>query len=64
MSNGILVTYKKKTALKNTKEMRLNFLVENLYYTNEYLMKHLGKADGTIKQQLADLKKEGKTEHR
>lgn len=70
--NGILVKYIKKTAQKTTqktaqktaqkttRDQILMLLHENPKYTKEDLMRLLNKADGTIKEHLAKLKKEGK----
>jgi len=53
-----------ETAQENTKEKIIQLLKENSYYTKNDLMKILGKGDGTIKEHLANLKKEGKLERK
>ncbi len=61
--NGILVSYEKtaqKTAQKSTRDEIVKLLHKNPFYTKEDLMRILQKADGTIKEHLARLKKEGK----
>jgi ATP-dependent DNA helicase RecG len=49
-----------ETAQESTKNKIIELLRQNPKYTKADLMKILGKADGTIKEHLANLKKEGK----
>lgn len=49
-----------ETAQENTKEMVLALLRHNPKYTKSDLMRVLAKADGTIKEHIANLKKEGR----
>jgi ATP-dependent DNA helicase RecG len=57
---AVQVTFhKKETAQENTREQIVTLLQENPKYTKNDLMKILNKADGTIKQHLANLKNEG-----
>ncbi len=49
-----------ETAQENTKEMVLELLRQNPKYTKSDLMRALAKADGTIKEHIANLKKEGR----
>ncbi|WP_395947037.1 RNA-binding domain-containing protein [Caedibacter taeniospiralis] len=49
-----------ETAQENTKEMVLELLRQNPKYTKSDLMRVLAKADGTIKEHIANLKKEGR----
>ena len=49
-----------ETAQENTKEKILELLRQNPKYTKSDLMQILDKADGTIKEHLSNLKKEGK----
>ena len=51
-----------ETAQENTKDKILELLRKNPKYTKDDLMQILGKADGTIKAHLSNLKKEGKLE--
>jgi ATP-dependent DNA helicase RecG len=48
-----------ETAQENTKKMVLELLRQNPKYTKSDLMRVLAKADGTIKEHIANLKKEG-----
>ena len=49
-----------ETAQENTKDRILELLQQNPKYTKADLMKILEKADGTIKEHIANLKKEAK----
>ena len=49
-----------KTAQENTKDRILELLQQNPKYTKADLIQILGKADGTIKEHISNLKKEGK----
>jgi ATP-dependent DNA helicase RecG len=51
-----------ETAHENTKDKILELLRQNPKYTKADLMEILGKADGTIKEHISNLKKEGKLE--
>ena len=57
--HGFRVVLFKEPTQENTKEKIIQLLKENGYYTKNDLMNILGKADGTIKEHIANLKKEG-----
>ena len=56
---ALQVTFRKnETAQENTREQIVTLLKENPKYTKNDLMRILNKADGTIKEHLANLKNE------
>ncbi len=60
--HGFMVTLYKtvqETAQESTKEMILELLKQNPHYTRQDLVSLLNKADGTISEHLANLKKAG-----
>ena len=57
--HGFRVVLFKEPTQENTKEKIIQLLKENGYYTKNDLMNILGKADGAIKEHIANLKKEG-----
>ncbi len=63
MQGGLNVTVfnetAQETAQETTRDRILELLKENPKYTREELMHILNKADGTIKEHLSKLKKEG-----